>query len=222
MAPGTRHDMNQEPSIDTLMNIGWYLGTSLFMDFIERNIRRGFDSAEEHDGHTILLVKCSSQRVQAFVPVIAGSKRFAFELTRNVDQLRNIQLSHRTQFYYSEMTKAECLRALRKAHVQRQNADILDWWQAFCFLLRDYRRVELDFQIDEELSTLALNFPVRKNVQDYLNLIISKKKGLAFITSDKLDGQIEELQKDYYSHIYYWPEIKDKVPLDEVFKQLPR
>ncbi len=68
---------------------------------------------------------------------------------------------------------------------------------------------------------MALRFPIRKNVQDYIHLIISKKNGLAFITSDKLDDQIKDLQEKYYPHIYYWPEIKDDIPLDDVFKQLP-
>lgn len=80
--------------------------------------------------------------------------------------------------------------------------------------------METDYQIDHKLSELALDFPIRKNVQDYLHLIIAKKEGFAFITSDKLDNQIKDLQEEYYPHIYFWPEIKDSIPLDDVFKQL--
>ena len=46
--------MTSMQSINSLMNLGWYLDTSLFKDFIERNIRIGFDNAEVDDGHTLL------------------------------------------------------------------------------------------------------------------------------------------------------------------------
>ena len=211
--------MIQYQSIETLMNMGWYLDTSLFKDFIERNIRKGFDTAEEHDGRTILRIKGLSKKVQIFVPVIIGSNRVTFELTRNMDHLRNIYLSNKTHFHYSELTKAEVLRALRRSHPQRNSSEILDWWHAFCFLLFDYERVELDFPIGEELSNLVLGFPIRKNVQDYLHLMIAKTKGLALITSDKLDGHIEDLMKSYYPHVYYWPDVRDMIPVDEIFKR---
>jgi len=215
--------MTLDQSIKTLMNLGWYLDTSLFMDFIDRNIRIGFDTAEAHDSHTLLHVTGSSKAsIRTFVPVISNGKRFDFELTKNISLLRFIQYSNKISYFYSELTKAEVVRALRKTYPQKQISEIPDWWQAFCFLLSDYRKIEMDYQIEQELSDLALNFPIRKNVQDYLHLIISKKKGLAFVTSDKLDNQISDLQERYYPHIYYWPEIKDNIPLDEVFKQLPK
>lgn len=214
--------MTSEQSIKTLTSLGWYLDTSLFMDFVNTNIRVGFDTAETHDGHTLLHVTGSSNSgVRTFLPIIANGKRFQFELTKNVNLLRFIQYSNKISYFYSEITRAEIIRALRKTYPQREKSEILDWWQAFCFLLSTYQKIEIDYQIDKELSDLALNFPVRKNVQDYLHLIISKKENLAFITSDKLDGQINDLQERYYPHIYYWPEIKDDIPLDEIFKQLP-
>jgi len=209
-------------SIDTLMSLGWYLDTSLFMDFVDRNIRIGFDTAEVHDGQTLLHIKGKSKAgSRMFAPVIANGKRFAFELTKNVNLLRYIQLSNKIPYYYSELTKAEVVRALRKTYPQREISEILDWWAAFCFLLSDYRKVELAYQIDEELTDLALRFPIKKNVQDYVHLMISKKNGLAFVTSDKLDDQIKDLQEKYYPHIYLWSEVKDQIPLDDVFKQLP-
>ena len=205
-------------SVETLTHIGWYLDTCLFMEFIKRNIRVGFDTAETHDGQTILHVSgVGKRRRRIFVPAIARGRRFAFELTWTADQLRMIQFSNGTPYYYSELTKAEVLRALRRAHPEREKPEILGWWEAFVFLLGDYRRVELDFHIGEELSALALNFPIRKNVQDYLHLIIAKEKGLAFVTSDKLDGQIEGLKKSYYPHIYFWPDVGKKFPIDEIF-----
>ena len=191
------------------------------MDFIDRNVRVGFDTAEEHDGHTILHVKGKSKTgIRTFVPVLVGGKRYQFELTKTMNLLRNISYSNKIEYYYSGLTKAEVYRALRKTHFHRASSDIIEWWKSLRFLLNDYRKVDIDFSFDEELLNLALRFPVRKNVQDYIHLIISKKKNLAFITSDKLDNQIKELQKSYYEHIYYWPEIKDKIPLNEEFKQL--
>ena len=89
------------------------------------------------------------------------------------------------------------------------------------FFAIDYRKVEADYQIDQELADLALNFPIRKNAQDYIHLIMAKRNGLAFITSYKLDDQIKEFQEKYYPHVYYWPEIKGDIPLDDVFKELP-
>jgi hypothetical protein len=192
------------------------------MDFVDRNIRVGFDTAEVDDGHTLLHITGSSKTgVRTFAPIISNGKRFAFELTKNVNLLRCIQYSNKIPYFYSELTKAEVFRALRKTYPHREISEIMGWWQSFCFLLSNYQRVESDYQIDQELSDLALHFPIRKNVQDYLHLIISKKKGLAFITSDKLDDQIKDLQERYYPYIYYWPEIKDDVPLDDVFKDLP-
>lgn len=205
-------------SIEKLLKMGWYLDTSLFMDFIDRNIRVGFDTAEDDDGHTILHIKASNKRTQMFVPVISNGIRYAFELTKNLNQLRNIQLSNGIKYYYSELTKAEVVRALRKAHTSRDSIEIMNWWGSFCFILGDYQKIETAFKLNEELSTLALDFPIRKNVQDYLHLIISKELALAYVTSDKLDDQIEELKERYYPHIYYWPDIKDKVPVDDIFK----
>jgi hypothetical protein len=72
--------------------------------------------------------------------------------------------------------------------------------------------------LDEELSRLALQFPISKNVQDYIHMIIAKANDLAFVTSDKLDGQIEGLRKDYYPHIYYWPEPVGTIPVDDIFR----
>ena len=215
--------MISSQQIKELMSLGWYLDTSLFKDFIERNIRIGFDNAELDDGHTLLRIKGSSKKsvLRSFAPVISKGKRFDFELTRNVDLLRKIQYSNKTRFYYSDLTKAEVFRALRKTYPQRETVEILEWWGAFRFLLSDYQKAESDYPIDQELSDLALNFPVKKNVQDYIHLIISKRKGLAFITSDKLDNQIKDFREKYYPHIYLWTEIKDEIPLDDVFKQLP-
>lgn len=204
------------------MRLGWYLDTSLFMDFVDRNIRVGFDNAEVHDDHTVLhITGLSKAGTRMFVPAISNGKRFAFELTKNVNLLRNIQYSNKIPYFYSELTKAEVFRALRKTYPHKEISEILDWWKSFCFLLSDYQKIESDYPIDQELSDLALHFPIQKNVQDYLHLIISKKKGLAFITSDKLGDQIKDLQESYYPHIYYWPEIKDDVPLDDVFKAFP-
>jgi predicted nucleic acid-binding protein len=203
------------------MRLGWYLDTSLFKDFVERNVRIGFDTAEVHDGRTLLHVKGKSKSgIRTFAPVISNGKRFAFELTHNVNLLRNIRYSNGLQYYYSDLTKAEVFRALRKTYPERETSEIVNWWESFCFLLGNYQKVESDYQIDQELSELALNFPIKKNVQDYIHLIIAKRKGLAFITSDKLDDQIKEFQERYYPHIYFWPEIKDDIPLDDAFKQL--
>lgn len=203
-----------DQSIEKLTHIGWYLDTCLFKDFIERNIRVGFDTAETHDGQTILHVsEVGKRHRRIFVPVIAQGKRFAFELTMAVDELRTIQFSNGTSYYYSELTKAEVFRALRKAHPKRAKSEILSWWEAFAFLMGDYRKVELDFHIGEEFSGLALNFPIRKNVQDYLHLIVAKEKGLAFVTSDKFDGQIDDLKESFYPHIYFWPDVRGEVPI---------
>jgi predicted nucleic acid-binding protein len=214
--------MGIDQSIKSLMNMGWYLDTSIFMDFIDTNIRVGFDTAEVFYGHTLLHVSGTSKSaIRSFAPVLANGRRFTFELTKNMDLLRFIQYSNKILYFYSELTKAEIFRSLRKTYPQRDISEILDWWKAFCFLLSDYKKIETDFQIDQELSSLALNFPIRKNVQDYLHIMIAKKNGLAILTSDKLDNQISELQEKYYPYIYYWPEIKDNIPLDDVFKQLP-
>lgn len=220
--------MTSDQSVDELLNLGWYLDTSLFMDFIDRNVRIGFDNAEIYDGHTLLQAKGAPKKeTRMFAPVLSNDKRFDFELTQNINLLRFIQLSNNTRYYYSDLTRAEIFRALRKAHPDREKSEISEWWNAFCFLLSgyprsNYQKVESDYQIDRELTDLALNFPIKKNVQDYIHLIISKRNGLAFITSDKLDDQIMDLQEKYYPHIYFWPEIKDDVPLDAVFKQLPK
>jgi len=124
-------------------------------------------------------------------------------------------LSNGTRYYYSELTKAEVFRSLRRAQPERQTHEIQEWWAAFAFLLRDYQKAQLDFAIDDEFSRLALEFPIRRNVQDYLHLITAKHKELAFITSDKLDGQIEKLRTNYYQHIYYWPDLRCSVLDDE-------
>jgi hypothetical protein len=214
--------IGSERTVQMLITLGWYLDTSLFLSFIQQNIRIGFDTGEDHDGHTILQVKGSPKSksgVRTFVPVIAGGKRFAFQLTKNIEQLRNIQVSNNILFYYSELTKAEVIRHLRRVYLQRAKSEILDWWHAFCFVLLRYQKIEIDFPIDEELSALSLDFPINKNVQDYIHLIIAKKKGLAFITDDKLGNQIEDLKKVYYPHIYSWSEIKYQIPIDPIFER---
>jgi predicted nucleic acid-binding protein len=209
--------MGQE-AWELLINMGWFLDTSLFMDFIQTNVRVGFDKAEDLDGKTILHIQASGTKRQVWVPVIMGGKRFAFELTKNIDLLQLIHYSHKTNYYYSELTKAEVLRALRRAHPERDRQQILRWWEAFRFLLLQFNKIELDFTITNELSTLALDFPIRKNVQDYIHLITAKQKGLAYITSDKLQNQLEDLRTKYYPHIYFWPEIKDKIPIAKIFR----
>lgn len=81
------------------------------------------------------------------------------------------------------------------------------------FILHKYEEVKVDFSIiTNELSNLALNFPIKKNVQDYIHLIIAREKQLVFLTLDKLDDQIELLQKNYYPYIYYWPDFKNLFP----------
>ncbi|MBL7186593.1 MAG: hypothetical protein ISS70_09725 [Phycisphaerae bacterium] len=202
--------MKQE--IRNILAMGWYLDTSLFMDFIDRNIRTGFSSPEPYDGKTIMSVTVSAG-IHKFVPAItANGMRFAFELTTNIDKLRCIHFTHKIRFYYSELTKAEVLRALRRSHSNRDQREIVSWWKALCYLLEDYNRVESE-NFDQELSQLALSFPISKNVQDYIHLILAKQNQLAFITSDKLDGQINAIRENYYSQIYYWPEIRQDIPI---------
>lgn len=193
--------------------MGWYIDTSLFMDFIDRNIRTGFDSSETYDGKTIMSVTLSAG-VHKFVPAInTDGMRFAFELTANIDKLRCIHFTHKIHFYYSELTKAEVLRALRKSHSNRDQKEIISWWNALCYLMIDYNKVENENLLSQELSQLALTFPISKNVQDYIHLILAKQNQLAFITSDKLNDQINAIRENYYSRVYYWPEIKQDIPI---------
>ena len=202
--------MKQE--IENIVKMGWYIDTSLFMDFIDRNIRTGFSNSEPYDGKTIMSVTCSAG-IHKFVPAIANGIRFAFELTTNIDKLRCIHFTHKTRFYYSELTKAEVLRSLRKSHSKRNQKEIISWWKALCYLMADYKKVESENLLGQELSQLALTFPISKNVQDYIHLILAKQNQLAFITSDKLNGQIDAIKENYYSQIYYWPEFKKDIPI---------
>jgi len=197
--------------------MGWYLDTSLFMHFVQQNVRKGFDTARVQDGKTILKVEGIKAGRHTFVPVKSNGMIFAFELTDTINWLRCIQMSLGTRYYYSELTKAEVFRALRKTHMERTENEIVAWWKAFTWLLGDYQPVSLVSGTDEELSQLALAFPIRKNVQDHIHLITAKKAGLAFLTSDKLDGQIDKLRHSYHRHIYFWPEAKNHVPLDKEF-----
>lgn len=206
------------PTRSTITSLGWYLDTSTFHDFVDRNIRIGFDNAEHHDGSTILHITGNKSGV--YVPVIRQGKRYAFLLTQTVNHLRILQMAYNLNFYYSELTRAEVYRSLRKAHGERSKTEITDWWGAFQFLMNNYQKTELDFGIDHELPNLALDFPIRKNIQDYIHLIIAKKNGLAFITSDKLDDQIEDLKATFYQHIYFWPELKNQIAVPEEFKIL--
>jgi hypothetical protein len=121
-------------------------------------------------------------------------------------------------FHFSELTKAEVFRAVRRTHVQRQPSEVLAWWDSLRFVLLDYREVPMTAVNTGEFSNLALNFPIQKNAQDYLHLITAKGAGLAFITSDKLGGQLDDLKRDYYTHIYYWPNIRDRIPIQDIFR----
>ena len=205
---------------DSLVNMVWYLDTCLFMDFIDRNVRTAFDNATASDGRTVLRMEGLKAGSHTFVPAVSGGLRFAFELTKTLSWLRAVQTSLGVSYRYSGLTKAEILRSLRKTHSGRSTEEILAWWQAFTWLLGDYQAVELATGVDEELTTLALSFPIRKNVQDYLHLITAKKLDLAFVTSDKFDNQLDELRAQYYRHIYFWPEIKNLLPLDRDFWRL--
>ena len=202
--------MKQE--IENIVKMGWYIDTSLLMDFIDRNIRKGFSDSEPYDGKTIKNVTCGAG-VHKFVPAIADGMRFTFELTTNIDYLRNIHFTHKTSFYYSELTKEEVLRSLRKSHAKSDQEEIISWWKALCFLMKDYKKVKSENLLGQELPELALAFPISKNVQDYIHLILAKQNKLAFITSDKLNGQIDAIRENYYSQIYYWPEIKKDIPI---------
>jgi hypothetical protein len=204
---------------DDLVKMGWYLDPSLFLPFIDANVRRALDAAEPDDGKTVLSIRgLSNTKRQSFVPALVGGRRVAFELTSNVDHLRNVHLSNQTIFYYSELTKAEVFRSIRRAHAQRASSEVAAWWEAFRFVMLDYREVAMSTAVGGELSNLALNFPIQKNAQDYMHLITARSANLAFITSDKLAGQLDELQARYYPHIYYWPAIREHLPVLDVFR----
>ena len=205
--------------IEDLLKKGWYLDTSLFQDFIQKNIRVGFDNAIDCNGKTIVHINCSSSKRQVWVPMIINGKNVSFELTNQMEMLQNFQLSHDLNFYYSDITKAEVIRNLRKGFDNKKKSEITDWWNVFSKILNKYNQVMIDFDFDNELSELALNYPINKNVQDYIHLIISKKNKLAFITSDKLDDKIYELKASYYSDIYYWQDVKDQIPINDIFKK---
>jgi hypothetical protein len=221
MTTGRSNSVKYSPEdLTRLLGLGWYLDTSLFMDFIDRNVKTAFDTAEEHDGRTLLHLGPGT-KAGFYTPLVVNGRRFQFALTHNVTHLQFIQVQYKTRYFYSELTKAEIFRALRKSHSERPTTEIQDWWAAFCALMRDYSRAEAGIEIGEELSELALNFPIRKNAQDYLHLIISRRQGLAFITSDKLGDQISELKRQYYPEIHYWPDVRDAVPLEEILKNIP-
>ena len=76
--------MKQE--IENILASGWHLDTSLFMDFIDRNIRTAFSNSEPNDGRTTMRVTCSAG-IHKSVPAITNGKRFALELTANIDKL---------------------------------------------------------------------------------------------------------------------------------------
>ena len=211
----------EDQSTEALLQMGWYLDTSLFQDFVNRNIRTAFDTAEEYDGHTLLRITgLNKVGMRSFMPALGGGKRYQFELTKTINYLQLTQYLFGTTFFYSELTKAEVIRALRAAHSGREKAEILSWWDAFRYIISNYQKVDIDFHLDEELSDLALHFPIRKNAQDYIHLITARKKGLAFVTADKLADQIAELRLNFYQHIYYWPTFKEKIPIPDEFKQL--
>lgn len=67
----------------------------------------------------------------------------------------------------------------------------------------------LAFTKPGDLARLALGFPLSKNVQDYMHLILAKERGALFLTLDKLNGQIEDLRREFYPGIAYWPEAKE-------------
>ncbi len=193
-----------------LKELDWYIDTSVFLDFIRTNIRVGFSESEPDDGKTIIHVKLSATKNKQWAPLFSDNGiRYAFELTSNIDRLRKIGLFYNKKYYYSELIKAEVFRNLRKFHSDKDKKEISNWWNAFCSLMWDYKNLPINFDIGPELSDLALGFPIKKNVQDYIHLIIAKKYNKAFITSDKFDDQILELRTCYYAHIYHFEEVKN-------------
>ena len=110
--------------IEDLLKKGWYLDTSLFQDFIQKNIRVGFDNAIDCNGKTIVHINCSSSKRQVWVPMIINGKNVSFELTNQMEMLQNFQLSHDLNFYYSDITKAEVIRNLRKGFDNKKKSDL--------------------------------------------------------------------------------------------------
>ena len=94
--------------------------------------------------------------------VSSNGMRYAFELTSNLSKLQEIGIVHNKTYYYSELIKAEIFRNLRKSHSGAEKIEIVEWWNAFCFLMRKYENLPIDFNIGSELSDLALEFPIKK------------------------------------------------------------
>lgn len=151
--------------------------------------------------------------------MIINGKNVSFELTGIIEKLQMFQISNNLNFYYSQISKAEVFRSLRKGFDNRSNSEINQWWNVFSSILKSYHPVRTEIDINSDLSALALDFPINKNIQDYLHIIICKQNNLPFITKDKLDGKLEEIKNSYFHDIYYWPDIKDQIPVLDVFKQ---
>lgn len=194
-------------SAEDLLGREWYLDTSLFHDFLDRKVPLAYRGARPHDGKTIAQLAPGSHS-QVFAPVLIGGMRLQVELTQNIHWLRMIAWVTGVKFIYSELVRAEAIRRLRRSHPGATAADLRDWWELFAWLLKNYGEVSLTLSEPQALTELALTFPLPKNVQDYMHLLLARDNNAFFVTSDRLGGQIQALRDKFYPNIVYWPQDK--------------
>jgi hypothetical protein len=193
-------------SADALLEREWYLDTSLFQDFLDRPAPVAFREAEPHDGSTIARIAPGSGPV-IISPVKVRGMRLQVQMTRNLHCLHMIAVATQVRFLYSELVKAEAVRRLRRSHPKASLEDLEDWWGLFSFFLKNYREVPLSLGAGV-LTALASSFPLGKNVQDYMHLIVAKEANALFVTSDNLNGQLDALRERFYPGIIPWPVLK--------------
>ena len=206
-------------SLDELLKREWYLDTSLFADFLDSRAPVAFREAQPHNGSTIMQLSPGS-RPGVYSPVLVRGLRLQVRMTKNLHWLHMIACVAKIRFVYSELVRAEAIRRLRRSHAEASRGELLDWWGLFSFFLKDYREVPLVFNDPGILSTLALAFPLSKNVQDYMHLVLAKERGALFITQDKLNNQMERLRGEFYAGIVYWPEAKQVLLAHQELKGL--
>ncbi|MBN2101583.1 MAG: hypothetical protein JW716_01790 [Candidatus Aenigmarchaeota archaeon] len=189
-----------------------YLDTNVFYNFLLKEVDEGFKKSEHVDQ------KCKTNKIafkiesdiSTVIPIREKNLVYCVKIKKDsrIDKLLKIKRENCVVYYSSSMVMAEIFRKLQKEK-NFPVRKIAYLWGGLDHIL-GLKIIENNNVDLKHLTVLSMNFPLKKNVQDLLHIILAKKNKCLFVTCDDLDGNMDDIKKHYYKDIMKFNDFSDK------------
>ena len=184
-----------------------YLDTSVFFAFLTKEVRDAFRDSKPMDPNKPTIISSNIKPIKPkdivrFIPVVHGKRGYMVQVYGKEHLINKLieKSENGVSYCTSPLVFSEVVRKLRREYkLSAEDAFSLWWGVASAFRFERTKNNVID--LDKDLTMLARNYPLKKNVQDLLHIILAKQNDCLFVTKDKLDGNLDEIKKDYHNKI---------------------